>query len=108
MSEAGDARVSAGKYAPGHAPRVMQEDVDKAIVAEDYVLMPDGRTTICQLTLRNGFTVRGESTCVFAENFDAELGRKYAFEKAKNQIWQLEGYLLAQRHYEDSERFAGG
>lgn len=105
MSE--DARLSAGLYPPGQAPRLTDADIDAAIVAADYVLLPDGRTTICQLTLKNGYTVRGESSCVYIENFDAEIGKELAFKQARAKIWQLEGYLLAQRRYENDIRYAG-
>ncbi len=107
MDEGNDARISAGQYAPGQAPRVTEQDIDETIVDRTFVVMPDGRTTICQLTLKNGYTVRGESSCVSIENFDADKGKKYSFERARQEIWQLEGYLLAQRKYEDSVRYAG-
>lgn len=55
--------------------------------------------TFCVLVLENGFTVTGESACASPENFDAEIGRKIAFENARNKIWQLEGYLLKEQLY---------
>lgn len=53
--------------------------------------------TFCVLVLRNGFTVTGESACVSPENFDAELGRKIARQKAVEKIWPLMGYELCSR-----------
>lgn len=53
--------------------------------------------TFCVLTLKNGFTVTGESACASPENFDPEIGRKIARENAVNKIWMLEGYLLKQK-----------
>lgn len=50
--------------------------------------------TFCVLTLRNGFTVTGESACASPENFDAELGKKIARQAAVNKIWPLMGYEL--------------
>ena len=50
--------------------------------------------TFCVITLKNGFTVTGESACASPENFDAEIGRKIARQNAVNKIWQLEGYLI--------------
>lgn len=50
--------------------------------------------TFCVLVLRNGFTVVGHSACDSPENFDAEIGRKIAREKAVEQIWPLMGYEL--------------
>lgn len=82
--------------------RVTKEALLAKIAAVDYVVMPDGRTTICQLTMQNGFTVRGESSCVSAENFNKELGENYAYENAFDAAWAFEGYLLAEsRHRED-------
>lgn len=76
------------------APRLTPEDIDAVIVRETYTVMPSGRTTVCELTLRNGFTVRGESSVVCIENFNAAIGERNARENARNKIWELEGYLL--------------
>lgn len=84
-------------YAHGEAPRVTEAEVAAAIVKTDYVVLPDGRTTIAMLTLDNGFTVRGESSCVCIENFDAAKGQHYALEKAKDEVWKLLGFRLADR-----------
>ena len=55
---------------------------------------------ICELMLRNGYSVRGESAVVSKANFDEEIGRKKSYENAREKIWQLEGYLLQQRLWE--------
>ena len=47
--------------------------------------------TICILVLKNGFSIVGTSACVSPENFKQDEGRKYAREKAFEQLWQLEG-----------------
>ena len=73
--------------------------VNETIAQETYLVMPDGRTTICQLTLLNGFTVIGTSACVDPDMFDLKAGRRIAFENARQQIWQLEGYLATQDAY---------
>ena len=77
------------------APRVTPADIDANIVKEVYFTAADGilgasistddistiintehtLLTFCVLTLRNGFTVTGESACASPENFDAEIGR---------------------------------
>lgn len=53
--------------------------------------------TFCVITLKNGFTVTGESACASPENFNKEIGQKVAYENAKNKIWALEGYLLKEQ-----------
>lgn len=76
--------------------------IDGVIKKEDYYVFPDSQLTVCCLTLQNGFTVTGESACVSPENFNADLGRKIAREKAREKIWPLEGYLL--KHEQHSLR----
>lgn len=77
------------------APKVTIEQVEDAIRGETYTVLPDGRTTICQLTLDNGFTVDGHSACVSIENFNAELGNKYSREEAVKKVWNHLGFRLA-------------
>lgn len=94
------------------APRVTLADIESKIVGEYFFTAYDGakyqritrdepadvlkRLTFCVLVLKNGFTVTGESACVVAANFDAEIGKKIARQKAIDKVWQLEGYLLAE------------
>ena len=96
------------------APRVTPDDLAANIASVHYftalqgcygqevldgvepVDVPDSLAllTFCVLVLQNGFTVTGESACASPENFDAEIGRKIAFENAKQKIWPLMGYAL--------------
>jgi hypothetical protein len=48
-------------------------------------------------SMKNGFTVTGESACASPENFDAELGRKIARRNAEAKIWPLLGYALREK-----------
>lgn len=79
------------------APRVTPDHIESVIVAGSYHVFPGTTVTVCCLTLRNGFTVIGESACADPANFNEELGRKIAYDNARNKIWQLEGYLLRQK-----------
>ena len=76
--------------------RVTPDRLEKVIVSEQYYVYPNTTFTTCLLTLENGYNVLGESACVDAKNFNADIGRKIARENAKNKIWPLEGYLLRQ------------
>jgi hypothetical protein len=87
-----------------NAPRLRPADIDEVIIGGSYTVMPSGKTIVCELTLRNGFTVRGEASAVSKENFNEEIGRRVSEEKAREKIWELEGYLLAQRLYEQRGR----
>lgn len=82
------------------APRITIDDINNSIKEETFTVLPSGRTMICELTLRNGFTVRGESSCVSIENFDYDLGKKISKDDARNKIWVLEAYLLKERLFE--------
>jgi len=79
------------------APRLTPTDIYATIVDEQYYVFPRTAHTVCCLILRNGFTVIGESACASHQNFNPDIGRKIAFEHARQKIWQLEGYLLVDR-----------
>lgn len=81
-------------------PRVTPEDIDQLIVSGDYHVFPGTTVTVCCLTLRNGFTVIGQSACADPHNFDEEVGKTIAYEDAWHKIWPLEGYLLRQMLHE--------
>jgi hypothetical protein len=83
--------------------KVQMTDMLAKIKDTQYVLMPNGRTTVCQVTLENGFTVEGSSACVVKEEYNQALGEKYSFEKAIDKMWELEGYLLAEKRYQASK-----
>lgn len=80
-----------------NAPRLRPDDIDAVIVSETYTVLPSGKAMVCELVLRNGFSVRGESACVSKANFNEEIGRKISYEDARNKVWMLEGYLLQDR-----------
>ena len=113
------------------APRVTPADIEAEIVGEHYFTaaqgfekavqdesnlplhllgMPDREPppelhllTFCVLVLRNGFTVTGESACASPENFDAEVGKKVARQKAVEKVWPLLGFRLRDRLIEDQK-----
>ena len=82
--------------------KVTLDGIKAKIKGETYLVLPDGRTTLCILTMENGYTIKGLSACVDASEFNLDIGRKFAFEDAINQIWPLEGYLLAERMHNAS------
>lgn len=105
------------------APRVTMEDIEANIASQYFFTAADGAVgvfaheraadgkgmfpgdlptyetplrllTFCVLVLRNGFTVTGESACASPANFNAEIGRRLARERAIDQVWPLMGYDL--------------
>ena len=79
-----------------NAPRLNPQHIDNTIAGEQYHIFSGTTLTVCCLTLRNGFTVTGESAAASPENFDVEIGRKIARQNAREKIWALQGYLLKQ------------
>lgn len=91
----GDKEIEKKIRAKGlNAPRLTPEDVYSKIKGKTFTNLPSGKCVICEITLMNGYTVRGEAACVSPENFNQEIGNEVAFEDARDKIWQLEGYLL--------------
>lgn len=76
------------------AARVTPEQVTELIVKAQFYVFPETTTTVACLTLKNGFTVIGESACASPKNFNRELGEKIAYDNARAKIWALEGYAL--------------
>jgi hypothetical protein len=82
--------------------QVTAEALAAKIVDVQYVVMPYGRTTICQLTMENGFTVGGESSCASVKKFNAQIGREYSYKSALDKAWAFETYLLAEDRHRES------
>jgi N4 Gp49/Sf6 Gp66 family protein len=99
------------------APRVTLADIEAAIAAR-YDVTGDKATinasgvgiaracgqhnplkllSICILVMKNGFTIVGKSAPASPENFNAELGRKIAYEDALQQVWPLMGFALREK-----------
>jgi hypothetical protein len=102
------------------APRVSLADIEANIAAAIYttgaevagkgglatLMMPPSLAvlTIAIVVLQNGFTIIGKSAPASVENFDAELGRKLAYEDAVRQVWPLMGYALRERLHQASQQ----
>ncbi len=92
------------------APRVSLEDIENAIASRydftagaaiDAMQLPRlislDLLSICIITMKNGFTIIGKSAPASPENFNAELGKKLAYEDAVRQIWPLMGFALREK-----------
>lgn len=74
------------------APKITKESIEERIAKVDY--LGQETTTICIITMANGFKFIGHSTPASPENFDADVGQRYAYDNAFKQIWSHEAYLL--------------
>lgn len=79
--------------------RVSKEMIESKILNVDYFYHDLLTIAVIVLSTSNGgvFKVIGESACVDSNNYNKELGEKYAYENAYEKIWMLEGYLLANK-----------
>lgn len=80
--------------------KVTKEGIESRIKKVDYFVLPNSTVTMCNITLENGYSVRGESACVDARNFNLEIGQNLAYKDAFSKLWALEGYLLADRRFQ--------
>lgn len=110
-------QTDAAAAAVAKAPRVTLSDIEGEIFSQHHVrgheavagrgviydadgnsdIEPLAALSLCILVMKNGFVVVGVSKPVMTENFNAELGRKFAYEDAIRQLWPLMGYALKDR-----------
>jgi N4 Gp49/Sf6 Gp66 family protein len=78
--------------------RVSLDDLLAKIKSEEY-LYPHtiSHMTICVLITENGYALVGISAPADEQNFDEDLGKKFAKEDAIRQMWKYEAYLLRER-----------
>ena len=79
-----------------NAPRLTPDHIDACIKYCEYWIVPNTPTTVCAMILQNNFVLVGTSAAASMANFDEEIGRNIAYGNAREQIWNLEGYLLKQ------------
>ena len=80
-------------------PNRVSLDYIKARITDVEYINPLGlpSMTIAVVYYDNGYTFVGKSAPADPENFDSELGRKFAYEDAVRQIWPVEGFALRER-----------
>lgn len=86
-------------YEPALPTRVTSQALEAMFRDVAYEIRPDGRTTVCEITFKNGFTLRGESSAACVENFRRDLGEQYALKEAMDKAWGYAGFLLMEDRY---------
>lgn len=66
-------------------------------LAKDWIVTTEfqkmgTKTTICLIKLKNGFEIVGTSACVDPKDFNQELGKKFALERAIEKLGELDGF----------------
>lgn len=73
--------------------RITPDHIESLIASEKFERVGI-KTTLCLLTLINGFEIVGTSGIVNPAKYDATIGNSIAKENAIEKIWELEGYRL--------------
>ena len=89
--------VAAGRTAPRVTPALLDREVAAGKVV--FTKIEGTNITHCAIVLRNGFSVTGESACVDPANFDEQIGRDIALKNAREKLWPLLGFRLADELY---------
>ena len=92
------------------APRVTLADIEGAIAERHEFTAgqalsamgaphnePLSILSICIVVMSNGFTIIGKSAPASPANFNADFGRKLAYEDCIRQLWPLMGFSLRDR-----------
>jgi hypothetical protein len=84
--------------------KITQDQIDFIIGFSDIkVFKVHDKCTVVICQLPNGFIITESSACVDPENFDEVIGYDICMERIANKIWELEGYALQKKVYEDDE-----
>lgn len=83
------------------APKITKESIEARIASTSYSIID--HMTVCVLQMVNGFMVTGTAAPASPDNFDPEVGKRYAYEDAFKQLWKLEGHLLREKLWEESK-----
>lgn len=83
--------------------KITKDFLIQQIKHQQYTVLGDKKITHCTITVLNGFTFTGEAVCVDVSNYNQEIGEEIAFANAFDKMWQVYGFALAQKLYEDSE-----
>lgn len=98
--------TDAAAAAVATAPRVSLASMEDRVAEKHFIRLGDVLdtvnrnaqvTTLCVLIFDNGWVAQGYSAPAAPENFDAELGKKFAYEDAMRKMWPLFGFNLRER-----------
>jgi hypothetical protein len=89
------------KLSQSPAPRVTVEQMTNRIAETTFTKIGE-TVTVANITLDNGFSVRGESACVNPANYNKEIGEKISYDNAFGKLWALFGFLLAEDNFRNT------
>lgn len=87
-------------------PKVTENMVLSKVIKKTFTVMPGRRTVVCEITMQNGFTHRGEAS-MLVDGSDYEMGKVRSLMKAVQAAWPFEAYLVREQLYQQSLRESG-
>lgn len=87
--------------------KVTLAQVLENIVREEVWDIPGSTAKVVALICKNGHVAIGFNNCVDPAEYDAELGLKYAREKAMDDVWAQMGYELRTKMMEQKNGSKG-
>lgn len=72
--------------------------MDQYIKRVDYTKIGQ-KTTVCCITLWNGFEIVGVSSCLHPEQYSRHVGERLAREDAMSKVKQLKAFAEQQRRH---------
>lgn len=75
--------------------KLCEEDIDNFINrGKINVEQRNDKSTLVEVLLPNGWIDWEVSSCINPDNYDTELGKKYALENIKHRVWKSLGFVL--------------
>lgn len=84
--------------------KVTVEDIEARIVKTEFHILPGTTTTVCVITLDNGWNASGISACADPANFDKETGELWSRDQAFRKLWEPMGFLLKEKLWQASSQ----
>lgn len=83
---------------------VTQDDIYGLLTeAEASVSTLYDKCTVVCVKLKNGFVLTESSACVDPENYSESVGFEECMKRIENKLWELEGYALQKKLYEEAQ-----
>lgn len=73
-------------------PVISKADIESKIVTTHYHRFPDTTTTVACIVFVNGHAETGQSSCIKPEDYDEQLGQRYARENAIEKCFNAFAY----------------
>jgi len=83
--------------------RVTLSDIQDKIKHVSYAVLPETTTTLCVMTMKNGYVVLGTSACADPSMFNKAVGEQYSCRSAREQLWPPECSLRRVYTFDDAE-----